>query len=423
MALSFTLRRGYSVALSGAPEQTVHDAPPIAAAALLGTDTPGMRARLEVAVGDPVAVGQILYRDRAHPKVAFASPVSGRVAGIDFGPRHALSALRLTTGDGAPDLDPIPDTARAGDLRTLLLDSGLWPAFRSRPFGRIPDPAAQPAAIFVTAIDTHPLAPEPARVLGGSEEAFERGLAALTDLTDGPVYLCQAPGAPLTAPPKGVEVATFAGPHPAGLAGTHLLCLRMGRPEAPVWTIGYQDVVAIGHLRKTGLYHPDRVISLAGPRVARPRLLRTVMGASLRDLTEGEILPSPEDRPARLLAGSILSGRDAAYLGRATAQVTVLDGPRPVRRGRLATWLLEHRRASGPLPILPTEALERAAPPGIAPVPLLRALAVGDSEAAQRLGAAGLIEEDVALLSSLCTSQSDFGPLLRRALNDIEASG
>ena len=289
MAHNFTLRRGFKVDLDGAPEDSIHDAPPVTGAALLGTDCPGLRAAFEVAAGDRVKLGQVLFRDRKRPRIAFVAPVSGTVVGIDYGPRRSLSALRIACGadDSAEKTDAADQTSV--DPRELLLSRGFWPAFRSRPFGRIPDPDAIPAAIFVRAIDTHPLAPNPLNVLGSAKAEFGKGLTALTELTDGPVYLCQAPGPDLAKPIAGVEIARFAGPHPAGLSGTHIQYLHKKSVSAPVWTIGYQDVLAIGRLLETGAYVPERVISLAGPRVTRPRLLRTVLGASLRDLTEGEI--------------------------------------------------------------------------------------------------------------------------------------
>ena len=414
----FTIRHGYRVELAGQPLQKIGDAPTVRGAAILGRDLGGIRANLSVAPGDKVRAGQPLFTDRARPAITHVSPVSGTVEGIDHGPRRSLSALRLTIDPDADGHDQIAAPGDTGEaLRETLLARGLWPSFRARPFGHVPDPDAVPAAIFVTAMDTQPLAPDPAVVLEPLSDAFQTGVAALTRLTNGPVYVCQAPGPELAPNITGAQTAVFEGGHPAGLAGTHIHRLRPATPDHPVWTIGYQDVAAIGTLLSTGVYPTERVVSLAGSRVANPRLVRTVPGARLRDLAEGQLLPSPEGMGARLIAGSAISGHEAAYLGRYCVQVTALDAPAENPARGVLGWLLRARGAAARLPIIPMDSMEHALPFAIPAVPLLRALASGDADAARRLGALELVEEDVALLSALCLSRSDYGALLRRVLD------
>ncbi len=411
--MQFSFSKGVDLTLAGAPDQSVTDKP-VTAAALLGVDYPGLRPALVVAEGDRVRVGQVLFTDRAHPSVTFVAPLSGRVASIERGPRRSLSALVIRrdadTSDDGPSDAPI-DTASPDTLRAALLSRGLWPAFRARPFGHIPAPEARPAAIFVTATDSEPLAPDPRALLAARDADFRRGAELLTLLTDGPVHVCQPPGPALVEELGRILITRFAGPHPAGLAGTHIQALHPATPGSEVWTIDCQDVAAIGHLAETGRYDPARIVALAGPRAARPRLLRTVAGVSIRELAAGEVAGAG---PARVLSGSPLSGRDAAWLGRYHRQVTMIDAaPQISRRWRGAGG------KPGPRPIIPTAALERALPAGFLPVPLIRALAVGDVDAAARLGALELIEEDMALLSALCTSGADYGALLRQVLNTL----
>ena len=411
--MRFSFSKGVDLALAGAPEQSVTDKS-VSSAALVGVDYPGLRPALAVAEGERVRVGQVLFTDRAHPRIAFVAPLSGRVAAIERGPRRSLSALVIrrdadTTYEG-PAKTPV-DTTSPDALRDALLGRGLWSAFRTRPYGRVPAPDARPAAIFVTATDSEPLAPDPRALLAARGADFGRGAELLTLLTDGPVHICQTPGPALVDETGRIRITRFAGPHPAGLAGTHIQALRPAKPGAEVWTIDCQDVAAIGHLAETGRYDPARIVALAGPRAARPRLLRTVAGASIRELAADEDTGAG---PARVLSGSPLSGRDAAWLGRYHRQVTMIDAaPQIPRRWRGAGG------KPGPRPIIPTAALERALPAGFLPVPLIRALAVGDVDAAARLGALELIEEDMALLSALCTSGADYGALLRQVLNTL----
>lgn len=418
MTFRFGLDRGFDIVLAGAPEQRVHAGPAIKQAAILGTDLPGLRPRLRVAEGDRVAAGDILFTDRARPEIAVAAPVTGVVSAVETGARRMLSALVIAPDPSAEEPPSRPVDAAGDALRGALLSRGLWPAFRTRPFGRIPDPDAVPAAIFVTAVDTEPLAADPRVVLENRAEDFAAGVEALTRLGDGPVFVCQGAGADLVPGDTRITPVSFAGRHPAGLAGTHIVRRWPVTADRPVWTIGYQDAAAIGALLRTGRYPAARVVALCGPRMARPRLVRTCLGARLRDLTEDAITPG--DAPARLLSGSVLSGREAAYLGRYDRQVTALDAPGVRRDTGLRAWF--GRTRPGPAPVVPSAALERALPNGIPVVPLLRALSIGDAETARRLGALCLVEEDMALASSLCTSGADYGALLRRVLDELDGS-
>ncbi len=250
-------------------------------------------------------------------------------------------------------------------------------------------------------------------------EPFRSGLDLLAVLTDGPVFVCQAPGPPLADEGKGrIRCVRFQGSHPAGLPGTHIHRLAPVGDGRVVWQIGYQDVIAIGNLLATGSVWTERIVSLAGPGVREPRLLRTRLGASLDALTEGELRPGN----FRIVSGSPLSGRVAGYLGRYHSQVSVL----PASGERAAAPLLSRLFGNGhdpPPPLIPIAAFERAMALDIPPVPLLRALSVGDTQTAQRLGCLELIEEDVALLSYVCASKSDYGALLRAILNDLEEVG
>ena len=412
-----SISKGVDQSLAGAPVQSVTEKP-VSSVALLGVDYPGLRPAMSVAEGDRVHVGQVLFTDRMHPRIAFVAPLSGRIASIDFRRRRRLSALVIRRDPDEPVkvlADAPIDVTSATALRDALLSRGLWPAFRTRPFGHIPVPDAVPRAIFVTATDSEPLAPDPRVVLASRNKKFRLGTDLLTLLTDGPVYVCQPPGPPLADETGRIRIARFDGPHPAGLAGTHIHVLHPVSPGGEIWTIDCQDVAAIGHLAETGNFDPARIIALAGPRAAHPRLIRTISGASIRDLTLGEEV---DGQSVRFISGSRLSGRDSAWLGRNHRQVTMIDAPaaHPRRRWSPAFW---GRVRSVPRPIIPTSALERTLPAGFLPVPLVRALSVGDVEAAARLGALELIEEDMALLSALCTSGADYGALLRQTLDTL----
>lgn len=389
----------------------------VGSAALLGSDCPGLRPDLNIRKGDKVQTGQILFTDKSRPQIGFAAPISGVVKSVEFGARRSLSAIVIERDDAASAPKAVDLPVAGVDIRKSLLESGHWPAFRSRPFGRIPDPDVVPEAIFVTMTDPDPHAPEPNLVLDGRRAEFARGLDALQQLTDGAVHVCQVKGQDKVSAFDRVQIHSFPDRHPYGLAAAHIARLH---PRGAVWTIGYQDVAAIGRFLETGRYSAERVVAVSGPRYPRPHLARTVQGAVIADVLAGVSLSPGSGHPARLLSGSALTGSESAYLGRNHQQITVLDRPPPARLPTFLSHLAGGSRPGGLRPLFPTGALEHALPTDTPPVPLMRALSVGDLEAAERLGCLDLIEEDVAMLSALCTSGADYQPMLRRVLDDLE---
>jgi Na+-transporting NADH:ubiquinone oxidoreductase subunit A len=416
------IKKGLDLLIAGARvDDNVH-AKATASAAILGRDFPGVRFELLAEQGRPVKAGDALLRDRHRPAIVFTSPISGTLGSINRGARRALVSLTVISDDAddAVTFD-LPDEPRKGQVRGLMLESGLWPSLRTRPFGHIPDPAGEPKALLVTAMDSEPLAPNPVQVIAAHASQFCRGLDALSQLTEAPLYLCQVGNADIpTGESKRLRIARFDGPHPAGLPGSHIheLCpIRFDGAEA--WHIGYQDVIALGYLMATGRAWTKRVISLAGPAVVEPRLLSVSPGAAIDEVVAGEL----KDDSVRVISGSVLSGHIArgteAYLGRHHRQVTALP---EANRDRVPWWsagFFDTSLGGQPGPLIPTDDFERVAPAGILPVPLLRALLVGDVDRARDLGALELIEEDLMLLSYVCPSKTDYGLLLRKVLEQL----
>ncbi len=444
----FPIVKGLDIPIEGAPEQVVSGAAEATSVALVGGDYVGLSPAMRVEEGDRVRLGQPLFADRKHPEVLFTSPGSGVVTGINRGARRALRSVVVDL-DG--DDEEVFPSWPAGDLTGLrrqqvrepLLASGLWTAFRTRPYGKVPDPAAAPRSIFVTAIDTSPLAARPGVAVGEHPADFANGLTVLSHLTEGPVFLCQAPNADLpVGASERLSVAEFSGPHPSGLVGTHIHALDPVGARGTVWHLGYQDVIAIGKLFTTGRLWAERIVALAGPALRRPRLVRARLGLDLEQLTRGEAMAVD----VRVISGSVLSGREARrpvnYLGRFHTQVSVVaeagrgdDGPaaggqvfsayRPAVSGRRGQRRFTFTTAlhGRPTAMVPLGGFERVMPLDILPTQLLRALLVGDTDMAQALGCLELDEEDLALCSFVCPSKLEYGLSLRAALESIEKEG
>jgi len=438
-------KKGLDLPLAGAPTATVEEARAVSTVAVLGADFPGLKPALKVEVGDRVAPGQVLIEDKQRAGVRHTAPAGGTVTAIHRGERRALVSVVIAVDDAVP---PLPFASYRGPearldeaaVRALLLESGLWTALRTRPFAKVAAPDAPPAAIFVTATDTRPHAPAPAMVIEPRAGDFRAGLEALAALAPR-VFACLAEGHRIDAPP-GVEVVEFAGPHPSGNAGWHVHRLLPVDLHRCVWTIGYQDVIAIGCLFRTGRLDLQRVVALGGPAVRRPRLLRTRLGASLDELLAGELQPGR----LRVISGSVLDGRARAsaadaFLGRHHLQISVVpEGGEREMFGYIApgaekfsvthTVLGAFRRAhrfalstttnGSPRAMVPIGSYERVMPFDMLPTFLLRALIIRDDPRAVELGALELDEDDVALCTYVCPGKTEYGPLLRAALERIE---
>jgi Na+-transporting NADH:ubiquinone oxidoreductase subunit A len=452
MSTQFRLRRGLDLPLTGAPENTIVDAPRVRAVALVGLDYLGLRPALQVQVGDRVRLGQCLFTHKKLPGVRFVSPGSGEVQAINRGQRRVLQSVVVRLDPNEAPAEPFP-ALRGRSLGALdrgtvvdrLLQSGLWTAFRTRPFSKIPAADAEPAAIFITAMDSNPLAADPPAIIEQQPESFRAGVEILTGLTHGRVHVCQAPGVRLPLPENTqVAVTEFSGPHPAGLAGTHIHFLEPVGLERCVWTVGYQDVIAIGKLFTEGVLWTERIVAVGGPMIDKPRLVRTRLGASVDDLIAAELPP----RECRVISGSVLSGRRAAgwaaYLGRYHNQLSVLaEGRerelfgwiRPGRRKFSATrvfvsslfrrrrFALSTSQNGSARAMVPIGIYESMMPQDLLPTQLLRAILVQDTSAAQTLGCLELDEEDLALCSFVCPGKYDYGPALRANLDLIEKEG
>ncbi len=449
-------RKGLDLPISGSPETTVETAGQPRRVALLGADYVGMKPTMHVRAGDVVSRGQLVFEDKRTPGVRFTAPAEGKVVAVNRGDKRIfqslvieLSSTELAGGAGAEASFSTykgqpPGALTAEGVQELLLESGEWTVLRARPFGGVADPATRPSSIFVTALDSNPLAPPP--MIEGRLQELRAGIEALAKLTDGNVWVCVGPEDRLEVPedPR-VVVERFRGPHPSGTAGWHIHRLDPVDRNKTAWHVGVQDVIAIGHLFLTGRLSVDRVVALVGPGVRRPRLVRTRIGAALDDLVAGEL----HDGEMRRISGSVLSGRQAAgevhgFLGRYHQQLSVLA---EARKREFLGWMrpglnrfsvvntfvsrlipgkrfdLDTSTNGSPRAIVPIGVFDRVFPFDIPATFLLRSLAVHDFEKAEELGCLELDEEDLALCTFVDPGKSEFGPFLREVLTTLQKEG
>ena len=449
------IKKGLDIPVAGEPELRVEDAAAPESVALVFRAYHNLKPHLDVSVGDAVACGQALVENKALPGVCYTSPASGIVEAIHRGERRKLLSIVIRTeGQRYVDFNRLSDAQAASltreQVQAALLSSGLWTSLRTRPYSETPSPNSTPRSIFVTAIDSRPLAADPQVVMAASEELsryFTTGLRILLQLSDGNLYVCVAKDSKITVPnDRRLKRVEFAGPHPAGLLGTHIHFLDPIHSNKTVWGIGYQDVIAIGELFLTGIYPTHRIISFAGPAVKNPRLLRVRLGASLNDICNGEL----KTGKVRVIAGSPLDGTDVieetAYLGMFDSQISVLheqaETPllawlRPslnlfsvTRAFPLALfgrnkprWSFTCMQNGSKRALVPIGLYERVLPLDLLATQLIKSLLILDTDTSQRLGCLELDEEDLALCSYVCPSKHDLGPILRMNLAKIKREG
>jgi Na+-transporting NADH:ubiquinone oxidoreductase subunit A len=444
----FKIKKGLDLPITGAPDQVISEGNQVSSVAVVGSDYIDMKPTMLVQEGDRVKLGQILFTDKKTEGVNFTSPGCGVVKSINRGAKRVLRTVVIEldgdeqveftkyTSDKLANLDAV-------DVVKNLTESGLWAAFRTRPFSKIPKPTTKPVAIHVSVMDTNPLAADPSVIISADAAAFKDGLAVISRLTSGKVYVNKALDTDVAVPDM-VEVTEFSGPHPAGLAGTHMHFISPVSANKVAWTIGYQDVIAVGKLFTTGFLNVDRVVAIAGPMVNKPRLIKTRLGADTQELVRGEL----KDGKIRVISGSILSGRKANnwanYLGRYHVQLSVLQEG---RERQLLGWLnptgekfsftnalfssfnrkqkmgMDTSAHGSPRAMVPIGVFEGVMPLDILPTQLLRALVVMDVDSAESLGALELDEEDLALCSFVDSGKHDFGLALRANLAHIEKEG
>jgi Na+-transporting NADH:ubiquinone oxidoreductase subunit A len=437
------IKKGLDLPISGKPEQNITQGNAVSQVALVGSDYVGMKPTMLVQVGDKVKKGQLLFTDKKTEGVNYTSPASGTVKEINRGKRRVFQSIVIElqgsdeetfTSHSAAELSALS----AEQVQAQLIASGMWTSIRTRPFSRVPAPGSKPSSIFVAAVDTHPLAADPAVIIAEYKEDFTNGLAVLANLAP-KLFVTKAVLADI--PVVSAQVVDVAGPHPAGLVGTAIHNLDPVSTTKTVWHVGYQDVIAIGKLFTEGKIFTDRIVALAGPQVNKPRLIRTQVGAALTELTANELA----DAENRIISGSVFGGKTAAgteaYLGRFANQISVLEEGRDrpmlhyLRPGldrhsvkniyisklmssklfNFTTTTNGSERA-----MVPIGAYEKVMPLDILPTQLLRAIIVEDMESAINLGALELDEEDLALCTYVCSGKYEYGPILRNNLTLIE---
>lgn len=441
MPKNVRIRKGADIKLVGAAERVKGESSFPSSFAIKPTDFHGLTPKLVVKEGDEVKAGSVLFFNKDNEHVKFTSPVSGEIVEVVRGAKRRILEVRIV-----PDQDQkfeqfdVADLSTAEKVKSVLMSSGMWAMIRQRPYDVMANPHHKPKAIFISAFDSAPLGPDYDFILHGQQEAFQKGLHALSSLTDGKVHLTTRGGSTADATftqAKGVEHSTITGPHPAGNVGVQIHHIDPINKGDIVWTISAQNVALMGRFLLTGKVDLKKTIALAGSEIEKPRYLTTWVGASMKSIVEGQM----KDGDNRIISGNVLTGDTSSidgYLGFFHDVVTVIpEGNEPQFMGWLApnfhkfslsrsyfSWLnpgkkykLNTNMNGEDRAFVVTGQYEAVLPMDIYPVQLIKSIMTNDLDKMENLGIYEVIPEDFALCEYACTSKTNVQSILRNGLD------
>ncbi|MDA3943761.1 MAG: Na(+)-translocating NADH-quinone reductase subunit A [Bacteroidetes bacterium] len=436
------IKKGLDIKLIGEAEKTIKDLV-TDQFAIKPTDFIGVFPKMLVREGDTVKAGTPLFVDKYRDNIVFTSCVSGKVKEVKRGAKRVLLEVKIEA-DGkeeAVDFKAEDPTKLSRDaVVKKLLDSGVWPFIRQRPYSVIANPSDMPKAIFISTFDTAPLGPDNDLVVHGHGEAFQTGLNALLKLTEGKIHLnldANAAHSKVFTNSKGVQFNEFSGPHPAGNVGVQINKISPLNKGEVIWYLYPQDVLTIGRLFLTGTYDATRVIALTGSEVLRPAYYKTKIGAAVEPMVKGNV----SDKEKRYISGNVLTGDKTdldSYIGFYHNQVTVIPEGNyfelfgwalpgfdkfsmsksfPSFLFKNKKYRLDTNLHGGERAFVMTGQFEKVFPFDIYPMQLIKAIMVEDIDMMENLGIYEVDEEDFALCEVVDTSKTNLQEIVRRGLD------
>lgn len=436
------LHKGLDINLKGKPVEEMIQVKDAENYALVPDDFHGITPKVVVKPEDCVKAGDALFVDKRHPEVKFVSPVSGVVTAVTRGERRKVLNVSVAASKeqdyvdfGKKDVSKL----NADEVRTALLESGLFAFFTERPYAVVADPAAKPKAIFVSAFDKNPLATDFEFVLKGQENDFQTGLNALAKIAKTYLNIAVEQNNQALTSAQNVTVTTFDGPNPAGNVGVQINHISPVNKGEVVWTIGAEEVIFIGRLFNTGHVDFTRIIALTGSEVVKPAYLKVKVGAQLKNILDGRVSTGKD---IRYISGNVLTGVQVTpedFLRVHSTSLTVIpEGDkadeflgfiRP-RCNQFSinhsyfSWLqgkkeytLDARVKGGERHMIMSGEYDKVFPMDIFPEYLIKAIIAGDIDRMEALGIYEVAPEDFALCEFVDSSKLEIQRIVRQGLD------
>lgn len=447
----FKIKKGFDIKVLGKPNATIEEYGNQQLFAVYPSEFEGLKPRLQVKAGDSVKRGDILFNHKKNEKLVFRSPCCGTIKAVNLGARRF--PVEVLIEPSAEEQSVTFETYTRDTVGKLsreqvvdhLLNTGLWPLIKQRPFNKIADPDTAPKAVFINAANSAPFQADFSVILKGDEEAFQTGINALSKLTDGKVHLCTSAGSNI--PDFGnAESHTFSGKHPSGTTSVHINRISPIMPHDTVYTVTAQDVILMGKLLMTGELPRTKIIALGGPAVkeACRKYYKVAIGTSLAPLFKKAI----DSEEARIISGNILWGDKVSsdtcvpFYG---SEFFVLDEDRSrhlmgwtmpglfqysSHRVNLSSvmglshdWKLGTSMHGSHRALVVTGWMDKHQPLNIMTDFLVRAALAHDTDEMVQLGILETDPEDYALASFVDPHKTDICGIIKQGLDEIEEEG
>jgi Na+-transporting NADH:ubiquinone oxidoreductase subunit A len=442
MANVIKIKKGLDINLKGKASNVLLTGRKSDTYAIVPDSYNGIIPKVVAKVGDKVKAGSVLMTDKSRPEIKFVSPVSGEVTAINRGEKRKVLSIIVTPGDGPEYIEfgkKNVSSLTAGEIKEAILEAGIWPFIRQRPYDIVASPSDTPRDIFVSTFYSAPLAPDFDYIVKGQENDFQTGLDALAKLTPGKVYAGIKKGSPLQA--NGVETIKIEGPHPAGNAGVLINQTKPVNKGETVWTLNPDDVLLIGRLFNKGIADFSRLVVITGSETTERGYIKTIAGCTIKSLVDGKILEGKEH--IRIVSGNVLSGHKVTkedHLYAYDNQVTVIPEGDEVNEflgwampgfekysmshtypawltGKKKEYVIDARIRGSKRAMIMSNEYDKVFPMDILPEYLLKAIIAFDIDKMENLGIYEVAPEDFALCEFVDTSKTEIQKIVRNGLN------
>ena len=443
MANTIKITKGLDIKISGKAAEEISKIPHSVVFEVNPDSYHGITPKVLIKEGDTITAGSPLFHEKNVPEMNFVSPVSGKVREIVRGERRKVMHITIET-DKTIEYKKFsvkkPSESTADEIRTLILESGLWSFIRQRPYDIIANPAKSPKAIFISTFDTSPLAPDYDFIVKNQLVDFQTGVDALSKLTLGKVHLGLKSDTSIFKSVKGVETTIFTGPHPSGNVGVQINHVNPVNKGEVVWKINPQDVLFIGRLFNKGIVDLTRMVALTGPEVENPQYFETISGNNISEIIKGNL--KKVSYPLRFISGNVLVGRkitENGFLAPCCSQISVIDegsethemfGWAMPRLNKFSASRLyfskllgkkefkyDARLMGGRRAIIMSGEYDKVFPMDILPEHLIKAMIAKNIDKMESLGAYEVAPEDFALCEFVDTSKLPLQAIVRYSLD------
>lgn len=441
MANVIKIKKGLDINLKGKATEVLLKSGKSESYAIVPDYYDGILPKVVAKVGDKVKAGSVLMTDKNRPEIKFVSPVSGEVTAVNRGAKRKVLSV-VVKPDAQNEYEDFGKknvaSMSADEVKEALLNGGMWPFIKQRPYDIVATPSQTPRDIFVTAFNSAPLAPDFEYLVKGEEANLQQGLTALAKLTAGKVYVGVKAGSSLKL--NGVETVEFDGPHPAGNVGVQINHIKPVNKGELVWTVNAADVILMGRLLNTGKADFTRLVAVTGSEMTERGYVKVLAGCTIESIVGGKVL---DNGHVRLISGNVLTGTKVAmtdYLGAYDCQVTAIPEGDDVNEflgwaapgfGKYSTshsyltWLigkgkeyvLDARVKGGKRAMIVSNEYDRVFPMDIMPEYLLKAIITFDIDKMENLGIYEVAPEDFALCEFVDTSKIELQQIVRNGLN------